>query len=136
MKNKFKLNDLFNNDVFLLVFSLVAALFVWLLVVINVSPATTRVIKGVKVNIDSTIPSQFGLEVFGEKEFTVDVTVKGKKYQISSAALSADDITVTAQTNNVDSAGNRTLQLKAEPPIPPRDFPPRESHQSAPRIIP
>ncbi|MGN1317052.1 MAG: YbbR-like domain-containing protein [Acutalibacteraceae bacterium] len=116
MKNKFKLNDLFNNDVFLLVFSLVAALFVWLLVVINVSPATTRVIKGVKVNIDSTIPSQFGLEVFGEKEFTVDVTVKGKKYQISSAALSADDITVTAQTNNVDSAGNRTLQLKAEPP--------------------
>lgn len=116
MKIKFKLNDLFNNDKFLLFFSLLAALVIWLLVVVNVSEATTRVIQGVKVNIDSTVPSQFGLEVFGEKEFTVDVTVKGKKYQISPTALSAEDIVITAQTNNVDSAGNRTLQLKPEIP--------------------
>ena len=116
MKNKFNLNNLFNNDKFLLVFSLLAALAIWTLVVVNVSPATTRVIQGVKVNIDSTVPSQFGLEVFGEKEFTVDVTVKGKKYQISPTALSAEDIVITAQTNNVDSAGNRTLQLKPEIP--------------------
>lgn len=116
MKIKFSLNDLFNNDKFLLVFSLAAALIIWLMVVVNVSPATTRVIQGVKVNIDSTVPSQFGLEVFGEKDFTVDVTVEGKKYQISSAALSADDIVITAQTNSVDSAGNRTLQLKPEIP--------------------
>ena len=116
MKNKFNLNNLFNNDKFLLVFSLLAALAIWTLVVVNVSPATTRVIQGVKVNIDSTVPSQFGLEVFGENEFTVDVTVKGKKYQISPTALSAEDIVITAQTNNVDSAGNRTLQLKPEIP--------------------
>ena len=116
MKIKFKLNDLFNNDKFLLVFSLVAALVIWLMVVVNVSEPTTRVIQGVKVNIDSTVPSQFGLEVFGEKEFTVDVKVEGKKYQISTAALSAEDIVITAQTNNVDSAGNRTLQLKPEIP--------------------
>ena len=116
MKIKFNLNSLFNNDKFLLVFSLVAALVVWLMVVVNVSPATTRVIQDVKVTIDPTVPSQFGLEVFGEKEFTVDVTVKGKKYQISSPALAPEDIIVVAQTNSVDSAGRRTLQLKAEPP--------------------
>ena len=116
MKTKFKLNDLFDNDLFVLVFSLLASLLIWLMVVVNVSPATTRVIQGVKVNIDSTVPSQFGLEVFGEKDFTVDVTVEGKKYQISSSALSAEDIVITAQTNNVDSAGNRTLQLKPEIP--------------------
>ncbi len=116
MKIKFNLNTLFNNDKFLLVFSLAAALVIWLMVVVNVSEPTTRVIQDVKVNIDSTVPDQFGLEVFGEKDFFVDVTVKGKKYQISSAALSPDDIIVTAQTNSVDSAGRRTLQLKAEPP--------------------
>ena len=116
MRTKFKFNDLFNNDKFLLFFSLFASLVIWLLVVVNVSPATTRVIKDVKVNIDSTVPSQFGLEVFGEKEFTVDVTVKGKKYQISPASLSSSDIVITAQTNSVDSAGNRTLQLKPEIP--------------------
>lgn len=116
MKNNFKLSSLINSDAFVLIISLFAALVLWVWVAINVSPSTTRVIKDVKVNIDSTIPSQFGLEVFGETEFKVDVTVEGKKYQISSAALSADDIIVTAQTNNVDSAGNRTLQLKAEVP--------------------
>lgn len=116
MKTKFKLNDLFDNDVFVLIFSLLTSLFIWLMVVVNFTPATTRVIQGVKVNIDSTVPSQFGLEVFGEKDFTVDVTVEGKKYQISSSALSAEDIVITAQTNNVDSAGNRTLQLKPEIP--------------------
>ncbi len=115
MKNKFNLNALFYNDKFVFVFSLIISLVIWLMVVINVSPATTRVIQDVKVVVDTTVPSQFGLEVFGESEFTVDVTVTGKKYQISPAALSAEDIVVTAQTNNVDSAGKRTLQLKAEP---------------------
>lgn len=116
MKNKFKLDSLFNNDVFVLVFSLFMSLLIWLVVVVNFTPSTTRVIQGVKVNIDDTVPSQFGLEVFGEKDFTVDVTVEGKKYQISSPALNAEDIVIIAQTNSVDSAGNRTLQLKPEIP--------------------
>ncbi len=114
IKNKTKLNDIINNDRYIFIISLVLALFVWLAVVINVSPETERTIQNVKVNIDTTVPAQFGLEVFGDTEFYVDVNVKGKKYQISSAALSNEDIIVTAQTNSVDSAGNRTLQLKAE----------------------
>lgn len=115
MKNKKSFNSLFDNKLFSLAVSLIGAIVIWLLVVINVSPQTTRVIKDVKVTIDETVPSQFGLEVFGESEFTVDVTVSGKKYQISSANLSAEDIVVTAVTTNVDSPGFRTLQLKAEP---------------------
>lgn len=115
MKNKNAINRLLHNNLFVLLLSLFIAVVIWLLVVINVSPQTTRVIKDVKVTIDQTVPSQFGLELFGESEFYVDVTVTGKKYQISAANLSADDIVVTAVTNNVDSAGFRTLQLKAEP---------------------
>ncbi len=115
MRNKNFINDLFQNNKFTLVFSFVAAIVVWLVVVVTVSPQTTRVIKNVKVTIDETVPSQFGLSVFGEKEFTVDVTVKGKKYQISNAALSADDISVVAVTKDVENAGYYTLQLKAEP---------------------
>ncbi len=114
MKNKIKFNDLFYNDKFVLVLSFFIAVGIWLAVVINVGEETSRVIKNVKVNIDTAIPSQFGLEVFGNPDYTVDVTVTGKKYQISNAALSAEDILVTAQTDNVDSAGIRTLQLKAE----------------------
>ena len=113
-KNKTKLAELLHNDKLMLVVSFLAAIVIWVAVVINVSPETTRVIQGVKVTIDNTVPSQFGLEVFGDTEFYVDVTVKGKKYQISTSALSAEDILVVAQTNNVDSAGTRTLLLKAE----------------------
>lgn len=114
MKIKRSLDSLFQNDKFALFSAFIVAIIIWLVVVITVSPQTTRVIKDVKVTIDDTVPSQFGLQVFGEDEFTVDVTVKGKKYQISEAGLSKDDIAVVAQTTAVDSAGVYTLQLKAE----------------------
>lgn len=109
MKNK-KFSDLLHNDKLMLAFSFIAAIIIWLAVVINVSPEMTTTIQNVKVTIDNTVPAQFGLEVFGDNEFYVDVTVKGKKYQISS--LKPEDIKILAQTNNVDSAGMRTLLLK------------------------
>ncbi len=113
-KSNTKFNAFINNDKAVLTFSFFLAVFVWLAVVVNVSPETTRVIQDVKVVIDTDVPSQFGLGVFGKSDFTVDVTVKGKKYMISPTTLSSEDIVVTAQTTNVDSAGTRTLQLKAE----------------------
>ncbi len=112
--NKSKISQLLNNNKFVFVIAFLSSIIIWLAVAINVSPETTRTINKVKVTIDNTVPSQFGLEVFGDSEFYVDVQVKGKKYQISPANLSSDDIVVLAQTNNVDSAGNRTLLLKAE----------------------
>ncbi|MBE6814084.1 MAG: hypothetical protein E7522_01400 [Ruminococcaceae bacterium] len=112
MKNKKKFSDLLHNDKLMLAFSFVAAIIIWLAVVINVSPEMTTTIQNVKVTIDNTVPSQFGLEVFGDNEFYVDVTVKGKKYQISS--LKPEDIKILAQTNSVESAGIRTLLLKSD----------------------
>lgn len=114
-KSKKRLSDLMNNNKIVFVISFLLAITIWLAVVINVSPETERTISNVKVTIDNTIPAQFGLEVFGDTEFYVDVKIKGKKYQISSSAVSAEDIVVVAQTTNVDSAGKRTLILKAEP---------------------
>ena len=120
MKSKSKLYQLLDNKKVILAFSFLAAVAIWLMVVINVSPETTRVIKDVKVVIDTTVPSQFGLEVFGNNSYTVDVTVSGKKYLISSPSLEADDISVVAQTNNVDSAGLRPRPPTAETITPSR----------------
>ena len=111
---KGKLSKLLDNNKIVFAISFLASIAIWFYVVVNVSPETTNTIKGVKVQIDNTIPSQFGLEVFGDSEFYVDVEVKGKKYLISSQNLSAEDIVIVAQTNNVDSAGFRTLTLKPE----------------------
>lgn len=112
LKNNNKLSVLLHNDKLMLIFSFIAAIVIWLGVVINVSPEMTTTIQNVKVTIDSTVPSQFGLEVFGDNEFYVDVKVTGKKYKISS--LNAEDIKIIAQTNSVDSAGMKTLFLKSD----------------------
>ena len=113
--SRFSLNNLFNNDKFVLFFSIVVSITIWVLVAINVSPETERVVQNVKVVVETknSVPSQLGLKVFGETDFYVDVTVVGKKYLVSQNALSADDISVSAVTEYVNTAGTHRLDLKA-----------------------
>ena len=118
MKNnskKFSLESLLNNNRFLMVVSFIIALGLWVWVAIDKSPEIQTVITNVpvKINLENSIPQQLGLQIFGESEFTVDVTVTGKKYVLSN--LKAEDIHVDANTNYVNSAGTKTLQLKVSP---------------------
>lgn len=121
-KNKLSFSDLLNDKRFLLFFSFLLAFVLWMWVAIEKSPQTQRVITGVpvQINLENSVPEQLGLSVFGNSEFTVDVTVKGKKYITSS--LSADDIDVIANTNYVDGSGVKTLQLKVTPKDSNADF--------------
>lgn len=111
-KKKLSFATLFNDKRFILIVSFIISFVLWTWVAIEKSPETQRVITGVpvQINLENSVPEQLGLYVFGNSEFTVDVTVKGKKYVTS--ALTADDIEVTANTNYVDSSGVKTLQLK------------------------
>lgn len=111
-KNKLSFSDLLEDKRFILIFSFVIAFILWMWVAIEKSPETQRVISGVpvQINLENSVPEQLGLQVFGNSEFTIDVTVKGKKYITSS--LSADDIDVVANTSYVDGAGVKTLQLR------------------------
>ncbi len=111
-KRKISFSELLNDKRFLLIISFVISFILWMWIAIEKSPQTQRVISGVpvQINLENSVPKQLGLEVFGNSEFTIDVTVKGKKYVTS--ALTADDIVVTANTNYVDSSGVKTLQIK------------------------
>ena len=111
-KKRISFTQLLNDNRFLLVISFLISFVLWMWVSIEKSPETQRVISGVpvQINLEDSVPKQLGLEVFGKSEFTIDVTVKGKKYVTSS--LSEDDIVVTAITNYVDSSGVKNLQLK------------------------
>lgn len=111
-KKNLSFTTLFNDKRFMLIISFVISFVLWMWVAIEKSPETQRVITGVpvQINLENSVPEQLGLNVFGNSEFTIDVTVKGKKYVTSS--LTADDIEVTANTNYVDSSGVKTLQLK------------------------
>ncbi len=114
-KNRPSFSDLLKDKRFMLFFSCLLAFVLWMWVAIEKSPETQRVITGVpvQINLENSVPEQLGLSVFGNSEFTIDVTVKGKKYITSS--LSADDIDVIANTNYVDGSGVKTLQLKVTP---------------------
>ena len=114
-KNRLSFSDLLKDKRFMLFFSCLLAFVLWMWVAIEKSPETQRVITGVpvQINLENSVPEQLGLNVFGNSEFTIDVTVKGKKYITSS--LSADDIDVIANTNYVDGSGVKTLQLKVTP---------------------
>lgn len=111
-KKRISFSELLKDNRFILAISFVVSLVLWMWVAIEKSPEIQRVISDVpvQINLENSVPQQLGLEVFGNSEFTIDVTVKGKKYVTSS--LNADDIVVTANTNYVDSSGVKTLQLK------------------------
>ncbi len=112
---KVSLQSLLYNTNFLIGFSFVMALIIWIAVTLNESPEVERTIKNVKVEIDTSVPEQLGYKVFGEDEYFVDVAVKGRRYLVGDNVLSAKDIKVTAITNYVNSVGKQSLKLRATP---------------------
>lgn len=116
MKNnkKFSLHALLSDNRFLLAVSLVIAVVFWAAVCISFSPETEVVIENVPIKIDTenSVPEQYGLRMFGDNSYTVDITVSGSRYVVGGKLLSADDFKVTASTALVTSAGTHSLQVK------------------------
>lgn len=118
-KKKLNLKNLIYDNRFVLILSVVAAIIIWMVVAIQASPEDDRVIKDVPVKIEmSNTVSNLGLQMFGNTEFTVDVKVHGKRYEVAESVLTKDDITVVAKTNYVDSTGSQTLKLEVSPTDP------------------
>ena len=108
------LSALIYNDTLLFIFSLIVAVAIWLYVSVELSPEVTTTIKDVPVSVDYTkVEETLGLKPFGESEYTVNVTVKGKKYIITSKDISSD-LTVTADTSLVNSSGTYSLRLECK----------------------
>lgn len=106
-------NFLYDNRI-IFILSVIFAIIFWVFVALKYSPEEVRIVSDVPViiELENSVPSQFGLEIFGKSDFSVNVTVVGKRYQVSTNALSADDFIAIAQTSYVDSAGKHTLQIK------------------------
>ena len=114
MKKKQRISDLFYDNRFLLVFSVVAAIAFWLVVVVEFGVEVEREIKGVPISVDyEKIKNDLGLEAFGQKDFTVDITVSGKKYIVEADDI-IDDFEVRANTSYVNSAGDNYLAVSVE----------------------
>ncbi len=109
------IEQLFYNDRFLKVFSVVLAVCIWAAVKVNYSDKTFRTLNDVKISISSAVNESSDLIAFvDESELYCEVEVKGKSYDINSYALSKDDIVIEASGTYVDSAGYKVLNLTAK----------------------
>ncbi len=121
-KAKFSVSGIIRNNRILMILSLIISFGLWIWVAVEKSPIVQTVISDVPVNFDlsGSIPEQLNLQIFGDQNFKVDVTVSGKKYILAS--LDKKDIIVSAVTNYVDSSGSKTLQLKCSAADGSEDF--------------
>ncbi len=113
--NRRSRKSILDNQKVLILVSILVAIVLWLGISMTSSPTVQRVVRGVPVTVDDTIPAQLGYEAFGVENLTVDVTVSGRRYEVGDNVLKADDIQVTAVSANVDSSGKYTLGLVATP---------------------
>lgn len=111
---KLNLRQLFSNTKFLVVFSIVVAFIFWIVVALEYAPVVENEIKDIPVKIDmnNSVPDKLGLQIFGQSDYTINVTVRGNRYIVGGDLLTADDFEATAQTAYVDSAGKHSLVVK------------------------
>lgn len=118
---KFSLRKLFYNDKYLIVFSIIAAVVVWISTSMSLSPETTKTVT-VPLNIDfsDSAAAQLGIKCYGDDKINVDVTVSCKKYLARD--ITADDFNVSLQTNAVTSKGNYEVPIKVSASDETADF--------------
>lgn len=111
---KLSLRQLFSNTKFLVVFSIVVAFIFWIVVALEYAPVVENEIKDIPVKIDmnNSVPDKLGLQIFGQSDYTINVTVRGNRYIVGGDLLTVDDFEATAQTAYVDSAGKHSLVVK------------------------
>lgn len=111
---KGKIESLFYNNKFLMVFSIVLAVIIWASAKINYSADTVRTVSDVKVSLANTLSEGSDYVYFVDDEkLYVEVEISGKGYNISSNAISKDDIIVEAGGTYIDSSGYKLLTLNA-----------------------
>ena len=104
-----------NNNKFVAGLSVVLAVVIWLVVALQMSNQMQATFSDIPVTFETTMTDKLDLKMFGQTGLSVNVTVSGKRYEISSAVLSAEDFLVTASTANVSSAGKYTLPITVRP---------------------
>lgn len=109
-KHKFSLRKLVYNDRYLIACSIIAAVVIWVVTSMNLSPETTKKITvPVSVDFTDTLAEQLGIDYYGNKDLTVEVTVSCKKYLAKD--IDEKDISASLQTSNVTSTGYLSVPI-------------------------
>lgn len=113
-KRPFSAGKLFDNNKFVLLFSVLAAIVFWMVITVNESPDSENTIAGVSVSIptENSVVSELGLDVIDDvTAFKAAVNVTGPAYVVST--LGPEDVAVTASVSKVTASGTYELELRA-----------------------
>lgn len=115
MKQRFSLNRILHNDKLMIVLSLIIAILIWRSTVYSTGNYQEKEISGVPISItlNDYASKTLQLRVVNGAEATATVKVSGVRSVIDS--LTAQDISITADTGNVIKEGTYALQLRAVP---------------------
>ena len=120
-KKKFSLNKLMMNNKFLLVFSLLISLTIWVYMSYGNSSDTNVTLSNIPIQIElSDEARNSGLQIFSGAEQTASITVTGSRATLGSVTES--DVTVTAAANTISSSGSYTLPVSATKTNPSSNF--------------
>lgn len=111
-KEKVTLHNLFYNNRFVLIFSIIASFVLWVAISLTAGTETTKVIEEVpvKINYEESVPNSLNLKMFGDIPKTVNVSVKAKRYVVNT--LTEKDVTATVTLNDILTVGTENIQIK------------------------
>lgn len=102
-----KLVHLLDNKKFVIVLSVLIAIFLWAFVALKVNTDGYKIVKNVPIQF--TTNSETGFSVISQDIKAIDIVLHGNRSVIG--VLSADDFSVTANYSNVTEAGSYTLNI-------------------------
>lgn len=103
---------LFDNNWFVLGFSLFIAVILWCGVSMFQTTEVEKSFTNIKVqlNYEGSLPANNDLRIFGDDEYYIDVTVKGKSYLVNDSDF-VNKISATVSFASVASAGTYALPV-------------------------
>ncbi|MBQ3566420.1 MAG: hypothetical protein IJA12_04495 [Oscillospiraceae bacterium] len=112
--NKFQKNlyASLSTNLALIIYSVLIAIVLWFFISITIYPTTPKTFTDIPIEVDITGTSaeENGLSVISASSKSATVTIKGNRSSIGS--LTADDLVAQAVVENVNSAGEKTLEIK------------------------
>ncbi len=110
-----KFSRLFYNNKFLAVFSVLLSFVIWVAVASNKSESVSVMISDIPVDIHlSESAIQDGLQIFGLKNVTARVEVKGNRFVVGQVTKDNIQISASQSAVSIMSPGNYTLELSAK----------------------
>lgn len=106
------LHHMTESNTLIFIVSLFISFFVWVAVAMYASPEESFTIYNVpiNINIENSLVSQNGYKNFWQSDDKIDVVVTGPRYLVTS--MTAEDLSVAVNLNNVDSVGVSEVMLK------------------------